>query len=159
MPSSHLILCHPLLLLPPIPPSIRVFSSESTLRMRGPKYWSFSFSIIPFKGIPGLISTEWMVGSPCSPRDSQESSPTPQFKSINSSVLSFLYGPTLTSIHDYWKNQSFDNTDLCRHIEKTIPSPLGKIIYVFEDVKGIIVLSSPYLQDVHRTTDVLRTCK
>ena len=55
MPSSHLILCHPLLLLPPIPPSIRVFSNESTLRMRWPKYWSFSFSIIPFKEIPGLI--------------------------------------------------------------------------------------------------------
>ena len=56
MPSSHLILCHPLLLLPPIPPSIRVFSNESTLRMRWPKYWSFSFSIIPSKEIPGLIS-------------------------------------------------------------------------------------------------------
>ena len=54
MPSSHLILCRPLLLLPPIPPSIRVFSSESTLRMRWPKYWSFSFSIIPSKEIPGL---------------------------------------------------------------------------------------------------------
>ena len=50
----------------------------------------------------------WLVGSPCSPRDSQESSPTPQFKSINSSVLSFLYSPTLTSIHDHWKNHSFD---------------------------------------------------
>ena len=56
MPSSHLILWHPLLLLPPIPPSIRVFSNESTLRMRWPKYWSFSFSIIPSKEIPGLIS-------------------------------------------------------------------------------------------------------
>src|SRR5574339_78654 len=56
MPSSHLILCHPLLLLPPIPPSIRVFSNESTLRMRWPKYWSFSFSIIPSKEIPELIS-------------------------------------------------------------------------------------------------------
>ena len=56
MPSSHLILDHPLLLLPPIPPSIRVFSSESALRVRWPKYWSFSFSIIPFKEIPGLIS-------------------------------------------------------------------------------------------------------
>ena len=56
MPSSHLILCRPLLLLPPIPPSIRVFSNESTLCMRWPKYWSFSFSIIPFKEIPGLIS-------------------------------------------------------------------------------------------------------
>ena len=56
MSSSHLILCRPLLLLPPIPPSIRVFPNESTLHMRWPKYWSFSFSIIPSKGIPGLIS-------------------------------------------------------------------------------------------------------
>ena len=62
MPSSHLILCHPLLLLPPIPPSIRVFSNESTLRMRWPKYWSFSFSIVPSKEIPGLISfrMDWL---------------------------------------------------------------------------------------------------
>ena len=62
MPSSHLILCHPLLLLPPIPPSLRVFSSESTLRMRWPKCWSFSFSIIPSKEIPGLISfrMDWL---------------------------------------------------------------------------------------------------
>ena len=59
MPSSHLILCRPLLHLPPIPPSIRVFSNESTLCMRWPKYWSFSFSIIPSKEIPGLISLEW----------------------------------------------------------------------------------------------------
>ena len=62
MPSSHLILCRLLLLLPPIPPSIRVFSNESTLHMRWPKYWSFSFSIIPSKGIPGLISfrMDWL---------------------------------------------------------------------------------------------------
>ena len=62
MPSSHLILCRPLLLLPPIPPSIRVFSSESTLCMRWPKYWSFSFSIIPSKERPGLISfrMDWL---------------------------------------------------------------------------------------------------
>ena len=62
MPSSHLILCHPLFLLPPIPPSIRVFSNESTLRIRWPKYWSFSFSIIPSKEHPGLISfrTDWL---------------------------------------------------------------------------------------------------
>ena len=59
MPSSHLILCCPLLLLPPIPPSIKVVSNESTLRMRWPKYWSFSFSISPSKEIPGLISSEW----------------------------------------------------------------------------------------------------
>ena len=62
MPSSYLILCYPLLLLPPIPPSIRVFSNESTLPMRWPKYWSFSFSIIPSKEIPGLISfrMDWL---------------------------------------------------------------------------------------------------
>ena len=62
MPSSHLILCPPLLLLPPIPPSIRVFSNESTLRMRWPNYWSFNFSIIPSKEIPGLISfrMDWL---------------------------------------------------------------------------------------------------
>ena len=84
MPSSHLILCRPLLPLPPIPPSIRVFSNESTLHIRWPKYWSFSFSIIPRAD----LFQNGLVGSPCSPRDSQESSPTPQFKSINSSVLS-----------------------------------------------------------------------
>ena len=62
MPSSHLILCHPLLLLPPIPPSIRVFSNESTLHMRWPKYWSFSFSISPSNEHPGLISLrrDWL---------------------------------------------------------------------------------------------------
>ena len=92
MPSSYVILCHPLLLLPSIFPSIRVFSNESTLHMRWPKYWSISFSISPSKEYPGLISfrMDWLVGSPCSPRDSQESPPTPQFKSINSLVLSFF---------------------------------------------------------------------
>ena len=72
MPSSHLILCRPLLLLPPIPPSIRIFSNESTLRIRWPKYWSFSFSISPSKEQPGLISfrMDWL-DLLCSPRDSQ----------------------------------------------------------------------------------------
>ena len=87
MPSNHLILCHPLLLLPSIFSSIRVFSSESALCIRWPKYWSFSIS--PSYEYSGLISFR-MGGSPCSPRDSQESSPTPQLKSINSSALSFL---------------------------------------------------------------------
>ena len=112
MPFNHLILCHPFLLPPSIFPRIRVFSSESDLRLRWPKYRSFSFSISPSNEYSGLISwfdfLDWLVWSPCSPRDSQESSPTPQFKSINSSVLSLLYGPTLTSIHDYWKNHTFD---------------------------------------------------
>ena len=88
--------------LPPlIFPSIRVFSSEPVLHIRWPKYWSFSFSISPSNEYSGLI------GFPCSPRDSQESSPTPRFRSINSSARIFLY-ITLTSIRDYWKNRSFD---------------------------------------------------
>ena len=95
MPSSHLILCRPLLLLPSIPPSIRVFSNESTLRMRWPKYWSFSLSM-SFQRTPRAdLLQNGLGGSPCSPRDSQESSPTPQFKSINSWALSFLHSPTL----------------------------------------------------------------
>ena len=108
MPFNHLILCCPLL-LPSIFPSIRVFSNESFLHISWPKYGSFTISISPFNEYSGLISfrIDWL-GSPCSPRDSQESSPTPQFKSINSSALSFLDSPTLTSIHDYWKNHSFD---------------------------------------------------
>ena len=105
MPSNHLILCRPLLLLPSIFPSIRVFSNESALSIRWPNYWSFSFNISPSKEHPDLLE-DGLVGSPCSPRDSQESSPTPQFKSINYSALSFLYSPTLTSIHDYWKNHT-----------------------------------------------------
>ena len=100
-PSNHLILCQPLLLPPSIFPSIRVFSNESVLRIRWPKYWSFSFSIIPFNEYSGLISfrMDWVDLL-------VESSPTPQFKSINSSALRFLYSPTLTAIHDYWKNHS-----------------------------------------------------
>ena len=78
MPSSHLILCCPLFLLPPIPPSIRVFSNKSTLYMRWPKYWSFNQS---FQRNPRVdLLQNGLVGSPCSPRDSQESSPTPQSK-------------------------------------------------------------------------------
>ena len=108
MSSNHLILCRPLLLLPSIFPRIRVFSSELALHNRWPKYWNFSFNISPSKEYSGLISFRMDWISPCSPRDSQESSPIPQFKSINSSVLSFLYSPSLTSIHDYWKNHSLD---------------------------------------------------
>ena len=108
MPSSHLILCRPLLLLPTIPPTIRVFFNESTLCMRWPKYWSFSFSIISSKEIPGLISFRMDLLDLLAVQGTQESSPTPQFKSINSSALSLLHSPTLTSIHDHRKSHSLD---------------------------------------------------
>ena len=99
MPSNHLILCHPLLLLS-IFSRIRVFSNELDLLISWPKNWNFSFSISPSNEYLGLISfrMDGLVGSPCCSRDSQESSPTPQFKSINSSALSLLYDPTLTTL-------------------------------------------------------------
>ena len=103
MPSNHLILCYPLL-LPSIFPSIRVFSHESVLHIRGPKDWSFSFSISPSNEYSGLILgwTGWIS------LQSKGLSRVFSNKSINSLVLSFLYSPTLTSMHDYWKNHSFD---------------------------------------------------
>ena len=109
IPSSHLILCRPLLLLPPIPPSIRVFSSESTLHMRWPKYWIFSFSIIPSKEHPGLISFKMAWLELLAVQGTLKSLlATPQLNSINSLALSCLYSPPLTHIHDYCKNHSFD---------------------------------------------------
>ena len=102
MPSNHLVLCRPLLLPPSICPSIRVFSSESALRVRWPKYWSFSFSISPSNEYPGLISFRMDWFDLLAVQGTQDSSPTPQFKSIKFLVLSFLYSPTLTSIHDYY---------------------------------------------------------
>ena len=101
MPPSHLILCHPLLLLPLIPPSITVFSNESALHMRWPKYRSFSFSISPSSEHPGLISfrMDWL--DLLAVQGTLKSLLQPQFKSINSSALSFLHSPTLTSIHDH----------------------------------------------------------
>ena len=106
MPSNHLILCRPLLFPPSIFPSIRAFSNGSALCIRWPKYWSFSFNISPSNEHSGLISlrTDWFYL--LAVWGTLESSPTPQFKSINSSALSFLYGPTLTSTHDHWKNHS-----------------------------------------------------
>ena len=114
MPSNHLILCHSLLLPPSIFPSIRVFSNESILQIRWPRYWSFSFNISPYNKYSGLISfrMDWL--DLLAVQGTLKSLlPTPQFKSIDSSALSCLYSPTLTSIHDYWKNHSFDYTDFC----------------------------------------------
>ena len=109
MPSNNLILCRPLLHLPSILPSIRVFSNQSVLPIRWPKYWSFSFSSSPFNEYSGLTSftIDW-IDLLAVQGTLQGSSLTPQFKSINSLVLSFLYSPTLTSIHDHWKNHTFD---------------------------------------------------
>ena len=109
MPSSHLILCHSILLLPPIPPSIRVFSNESTLHMRWPKYWSFSFRISPSSENPGLISfrMDWL-DLLAVPETLKSLLQHHSSKASNLLCSAFLYSPILTSIHDYWKNHSFD---------------------------------------------------
>ena len=109
MPSNHLILCRPLLLLPSIFPSIRVSSNESALRIRWPKYWSFSFSISPSNEYLGLISfrMNWLYLLAVQGTLKgllQHHSSKPSILQISS----FPYSPTLTSIHDYWKNYSFD---------------------------------------------------
>ena len=112
--SKHLILCHPLLLLPSIFPSIRVFSNESALHIRRPKYWSFSFNISLSNEYSGLIYFKiYWFDSSSSARDSQRSSPASQFKSISYSELSLLYGPTLTSVYNNWKSHRFDYRGLC----------------------------------------------
>ena len=98
IPSNHLILCCPFLLPPSIFPSISVFFQMSQFFSSGGQNIGVSASA---SGLPMNIQYRFPFGSPCSPRNSQESSPTPQFKSINSPVLSFLYGPTLTFKHDY----------------------------------------------------------
>ena len=109
LPSNHFILCRPLLLPPSIFPSIRVFSNESVLLIRWPKYWSFSFSISPSNEYSGLISfrMDWLdllavQGTPKSLLQHHS------LESINSLALSFLYGSSRTSVHDYWINHSFD---------------------------------------------------
>ena len=109
MPSSHLIHCRPLLLLPPIPPSIRVFSNESTLLMRWPKYWSFSFNISPYNEHPGLISfrMDWL--DLLAVQGTLKS--LLQHHSSKASIFwcsDFFTVPTFTSIHDHWKNRSLD---------------------------------------------------
>ena len=130
MLSNHLILCHPLPLLPSIFPSIRVFLNESVLRIRWPKYWSFSIS--HSKEYSGLIflRIDWF-DHPYSPRDSQESSFAPQFESINSLVLSLLYGPTLTFIHDYWEKHALTRRSPVIKVMSLLFKTLSRFVIAF----------------------------
>ena len=102
-PSSHLILCRPLLLLPPIPPSIRVFPMSQLFTWGGQSTGVSALAFHPPNEHPGLISVRMNCLDLLAVQGTLKSSPTPQFKSINSSALSFLHSPTLTSIHDHWK--------------------------------------------------------
>ena len=128
IPSNYLILCRLLLLLPSIFPNIRVFSSESVLCIRWPKYWCFSFSISPSNEYSGLISfrMDWLDLLAV---QGTLKSLLQQFKSINSSVLSLLYGPILTSKHDYWKNHSFDY--MVGRVMSLLFNMLSKLVIAF----------------------------
>ena len=113
MPSKHRILCHPLLLLPSIFPSLRVFSSESVLHIRWPNYWSFSFSITPSNEYSGLIYFRMDWFDLFAVQGTLKSLLHHGLKASALQCSAIFYGPTLTSIHDYWKNHSFDYIDLC----------------------------------------------
>ena len=131
MPSSHLILCHPLLLLPSIFPSIRVISNASAIRIRWPKYWSFaSTSLLPMNtdhqsplGWTGWISLQ-------SKGLSKVFSNTTGQK-YQSFGASFLHSPTVTSIHDHWKNHSLDWTDLCWQSSISAFKMLSRLVITF----------------------------
>ena len=144
MPSNHLILSHPLLLLPSTFPSISLFwwvgSSHQVAKILELQHQSFQwiFRIDFFK--------DWLVWFPCSPRDPQESSPVPQFKRINSTALSLLYGPTLTSVYDYWKNYSFDYMNLCWQSDVFAFNMLSRLVIVFlPRSKGLLILWCSHL--------------
>ena len=113
MSSNHVILCCSFFLLSLIFPSIRVPSNESALHIRWLKHWSFSFSISPSNKYSGLISFRIDWFGLLALQGNLKSLLQPQFKSIDSLVLSLLYGPTLTSVYEYWKSHSFDYIDLC----------------------------------------------
>ena len=118
MLSNHLILCCPFLLLPSIFPYIRSFPVNQVFNQVAKVLEFQSASVLPVN-VQSWFILEWTGLISCSPRDSQESSPTSQFKNISSLVLSLLYGPILTSIHYYWKNHSFHYTDVCRQSDSS----------------------------------------
>ena len=131
--------CHPTISFSAMPfssrlqsfPASGVFSNESPC-IRWPKYWSFSLSISPSNEYSGLISFRMdPLGSPCCPRDSQESSSTPQFKSINYLALSFLHSPTLISIYDYWKNHSLTRWTFVDKVMSLFYNILSRLVIAF----------------------------
>ena len=139
MPSNHLILCRPLL-LPLMFPSIRVFSNESALHIRWPKYWSFSFNISLSNEYSGLISfrIDWFD---LAVQRTLKSPPALQFESVNSSALSLLYGTTLTSIHDFWKKHSFDYMNFVSKVISLLFNMLSRFIIAFLSRRKCLLIS------------------
>ena len=131
MLSSHLILCCPLLLFPSVFARSRVFSSESALHIRWPKYQSFSFSLSPSNEYSGLISFRMDWFDLLAVQGTQEFSLASQLESITSLALSLLYGPTLTSVHDYWKNHSFDLQTSGSEVISLLFNTLSRFVIAF----------------------------
>ena len=131
MPSNHLILCHRLLLPSSILSSIRVLTNESVLCIRCPKYRSFSFNINPSYEHSGLISfrMDWL--NLLAVQGTLKSLLQHQFKSISSSVLSFLYSPTLTSMHDYWKNHTLTRQTFVGKVMSLLFNMLSRLVIIF----------------------------
>ena len=125
IPPNHSILCCPLLLLPSIFPSIRVFSIESVLCIRWPNYWSFSFSISPSNKHSGLVSLKIDWFDLLVVQRTLKNLLQHTIQKISHSVLSFPYGPAFTSVHDYWKNHSLDYIDLCQKSDVPLLYCLG----------------------------------
>ena len=130
IPTNHLFLCCPLL-LPSIYSSIRVFSNESALHIRWPKYWSFSFSISPSNKYSGLISFRMGWLDLLTVQEILRVFSALQFKSINSLALSFLYGPALTSIHDYWKKIALTRRPFVSRVMSLLFNMLSRLVIAF----------------------------
>ena len=131
MPSIHLILWCPLLLLPSIFPRIRVFSNELAVHIRWPNYGSFSFSISPSNKYSGLISLRIDWFNLLAVQGTQDSSPASQFEGIDSLVLCHLYGPTLTTIRDYWEDYNPDDMDLVGRVTSLLFNTLSRFVMAF----------------------------
>ena len=138
MPSNHLILCHPLLLLPSLCSSTTVFSNQSVLRIRRPKHWSISFNISPSNEYSGLIyfRVDWL--DLLSVQGTLKS--LLQHHISKASILS-LFGPTLTSVHDYWNNYSLDYTDLCRKVMSLLFNTLSRFVTAFLPKSKCLLIS------------------
>ena len=142
MPSNHLIFCCPLVLLPSVFSTIRVFSNQLAFHIRWLNSWSFSFIISPSSEYSGLISfrIDWFDLLAVQ-RTPQESSVAPQFENINSSVLSLLYGPTLTSVHDYRKNHSLAKQTFVSKVMSLLFNMLSRFVIAFLPRSKCVLIS------------------
>ena len=138
MPSNHLILSRPLLLHPQSFPGSESFQMSQFFTSGGQRIGA-SASVLPMNAQGWFLG--WTSWTPCSPRDSQESSPTPRFKSINSSVLSFLYSPTLTSIHNYWKNHGLTRWTFVGKVMSLLFNMLSRLVVTFLPRRKCLLIS------------------